>query len=213
MKLNSDEQEEYPYFFMKYPFPNYNILKDFNSEYLHLEQVNFYLYASFKEPVKLSDSVLHFSQNCIILITMLILYVWIISLFINIFIFYRVINSLIQPIIQLQKAIESSSIKDENIFKYNYDDIINELFVTCKELLNGQIENRENGIKNFNILSIPKDNRKKTDDNLYKKNLIINNEIMNDLIHKQQTMMDFSNNIKLNQLNNYNQTKEKRKKN
>ena len=212
MKLNSDEQEEYPYFFMKYPFPNYNILKDFNSEYLHLEQVNFYLYASFKEPVKLSDSVLHFSQNCIILITMLILYVWIISLFINIFIFYRVINSLIQPIIQLQKAIESSSIKDENIFKYNYDDIINELFVTCKELLNGQIENRENGIKNFNILSIPKDNRKKTDDNLYKKNLIINNEIMNDLIHKQQTMMDFSNNIKLNQLNNYNQTKEKRKK-
>ena len=106
------------------------------------------------------------------------------------------------PITKLQEAVESNSIKDESIFIYKYDDIINELFLTCKELLTGQINhnNNDNGINNFNVLET--DNEKKIDKNIYKKNLIINNEIMEELIEKQQRTMDFSNNIKLNDLNN-----------
>jgi hypothetical protein len=72
--------------------------------------------------------------------------------------------------------------------------------LTCKELLNGQINhNNDNGINNFNILG--KDNDKKIDKNIYKKNLIINNEIMEELIGIQQSEMDFSNNVKLNEPN------------
>ena len=101
---------------------------------------------------------------------------------------------------KLQEAVESNSIKDDNIFNYKYDDIINELFLTCKELLSGQIDNNnENGLKNFNILG--KDKESKIDKNIYKKNLIINNEIMEELISKQQSMMDFSNNVKVNEPN------------
>ena len=53
--------------------------------------------------------------------------------------------------------------------------------MTCKELLTGQIDNSENGLKNFNILGKEKDS--KIDKNIYKKNLIINNEIMQELIN------------------------------
>ena len=73
--------------------------------------------------------------------------------------------------------------------------------MTCKELLTGQIDNnKENELKNFNILQKNKD--KKIDKNIYKKNLIINNEIMEELINKQQSMLDFSNNIEENEPNN-----------
>ena len=66
--------------------------------------------------------------------------------------------------------------------------------------MTGQIDNNnENGLKNFNILR--KDKDKKIDKNIYKKNLIINNEIMEELINKQQSMLDFSNNLKVNEPN------------
>ena len=96
---------------------------------------------------------------------------------------------------------ECNYIKDDNIFIYKYDDIINELFITCKELLSGQINSNDNsGINNFNV--IEKNKEKKIDQNLYKKNLIINNEIIEELIEKQQSTMDFSKNVKLNEINN-----------
>ena len=198
--LVSDE-DKYPYYFMKYTYPNYNVLKDFQSEYFLINQVNYYLFASFKEPIDYSEHVYQISQNCFLLIILLILYTWIICLVINLVIYSKVINKWTDPIIKLQKAVESSSIKDENIFKYQYDDIINELFDTCKELLSGQIDNNEQGLKNFNILSIPKDKQKVIDKNIYEKNLIINNDVMNHLLNQHQNTMDYSKNIELNQYN------------
>ena len=210
IKLSFDKND-FPFFFMKYPYPNYNVLKDFRSDYLLLDQVNFYIYASFKVPIKYCNHIFQISQNCFFFIILTIVYIWFICLYINLFIFSRVINDLINPILKLQDAIESNTIKDENIFIYKNDDTINELFGTCKELLSGQINNKENGLMNFNILN--KDKQKKIDENKYKKNLIINNEIMNKLICEQQNMMDFSNNIKVNDINdindNYNENTEK----
>ena len=187
---------------MKYSYPNYNVLKDFQSEYLIINQVDFYLFISMKEPTKYFKYCYQILQNCFFLIIICILYIWFICLFINLLIYSKIINDLTEPILNLQEAIESSKISNENIFKYKNDDIINELFCTCKELLNGQIDNNEKGLKDFNILSIPKDKQKAIDENIYKKNLIINNDIMNDLINQQQTMMDFSKNIQLNEPNN-----------
>ena len=196
--LNNDE-DTIPFYFMKYPYPNYNILKEFRAEFLILDQINFYLFIPFKDPIKFSNYSLQMSQNIFFMIVIIIFFIWLICLFINLIIFYGVISKWRNPIIKLKEAVESSSLKDESIFKYHHDDIINELFGTCKELLIGINNNKENGINNFNILSIPKDKEKIIDTNIYKKNLIINKNIMNKLINEQRNMMDFSNNIKLNE--------------
>ena len=179
----------YPLYFIKYSYPSYTILKDFRPENLIINQVDFYFFISLKEPIKFKEHCFQILQNCFNLIIIFILYIWFFCLFINLLIYSKIINDITDPIIKLQEAVESSSINDENIFKYKNDDIINELFNTTKELLNGQIDNKEQGLKDFNILSIPKDI---IDENIYKKNLIINNDIMNNLINMQQNMMDFS---------------------
>ena len=194
------DHSEFPFYFIKYSYPNYNTLREFQSEYILSNQINFYAFASFKKAQKYVDHIYQVNLNIFFFIILIIVYSWLICLFINIAIFYKVIEEWIAPINKLQEAVESSSIKDESIFEYKYDDIINELFLTCKELLNGQINhNNDNGINNFNILG--KDNDKKIDKNIYKKNLIINNEIMEELIGIQQSEMDFSNNVKLNEPN------------
>ena len=186
----------FPYYFMKFSYPNYNTLKDFQSDYVLLDQMDYYLFTSFSIPIKCSNYINQIYQNCFFIIILIILFMWYILLFINLLIFNQIIKDLIEPLLLLQYSVETSSLKDESIFNYEHDNIINELFGTCKELLNGQIDN-ENGLNNFNILSIPKDKDKNIDTNIYKKNFIINNEIMNELIDEQQNMMDYSKNIKL----------------
>ena len=186
------------FYFIKYSFPNYNSLIQFQTEYFFFNQVNYFGFTSFRLVQKYVEHLEQITMNIFFLIIMVIIYIWIFCLFTNLIIFAKVIDKWTEPITKLQEAVETSNIKDENIFKYEYDDIINELFLTCKELLTGQIDNtNENGIKNFNILGKEKDN--KIDTNIYKKNLIINNEIMEELILKQQSMLDFSNNIKINE--------------
>ena len=188
------------YYFAKYAYPNYDSLIDFKTDYLLLDQINYYLFASFKEPIEITDEIFNNNRNLFYLIIIITLYIWILSLFINLIIFSKEIIRLTNPIKILQEAIESSSIKDENIFNYEYDEFINDLFLTSKELLTGQIDNKNNeqGLGEFNILSLP-DDIKNVDKNLYQRNLIINNDIMNQLIMEQQIMLDFSKNIKINE--------------
>ena len=193
-----------PYYFIKYTYPNYNSLKDFKSDYFLLDQINYYFFASFQVPIKFTNLYYQISTNCFYLIILIILYCLGFSFIVNIIIFYKIISQLTEPIKKLKEAIKSGSIKDENIFKYEYDDFINELFVTCKELLTGQIENNnhENEKYNFNFLSKSKEKKKDIYENRYLQNLIINHDIMNNLMNQKQTMMDFSKNIELNDFNN-----------
>ena len=195
------------YYYLKYSYPNYNSLIDFNSDYFLLDQNSYYLFASFKEPVKFADFCYQISLKCFFIIIMFIIYVWAICFLINILIFKKVIIQITEPIKKLQEAIESSSTADESIFNYEYDELINELFLTCKELLSGEINksNSEISIGNFNILSINKENKKIVDQNSYNRNLIINNDIIDKLIKDQNNMMDFSKNIELNNFNVHNE--------
>ena len=117
---------------MKYTYPNYNALKDFRSDYFLLDQINYYLFSNFKEPYKYSYSFFQNSLNCFHLIILLIEYSLIFCLFINILNYYKIISQITDPFKKLKKAIESNSTKNENIFNYKYDDIINEFFITCK---------------------------------------------------------------------------------
>jgi hypothetical protein len=166
-----------------------------------LDQVNFYLLASFKEPIEYSKLVLQIDKNCFLLALILIIYFWLICLFTNILIYFNVAYQIIEPINNLLKAIKTSSIKDDKVFKYEYDDVINELFITSKELLIGQsnLQNDEKGLNKFITLSNHKDKQKIIDNNIYLQNLIIDNDLVNQLIQAQQNMMDFSNNIKINE--------------
>ena len=189
-----------PLYFMKYSFPNFNLLKNFKSDHLIMDPLNFYLFSSFKEPEEFADYIWAQHKNLFYLIIILIVYIWIICFLINMLIFYKVIKQITEPIYKLQEAIEANNVKDENVFKYEYDDIINELFITCKELITRQIDTRNNTkySKQFNILNSGNDKNDVIDKNKYEKNLIINNDIMNELINEQQNMNDLSENIDTN---------------
>ena len=189
-----------PLYFMKYSFPNFNLLKNFKSDHLIMDPLNFYLFSSFKEPEEFADYIWAQHKNLFYLIIILIVYIWIICFLINMLIFYKVIKQITEPIYKLQEAIEANNVKDENVFKYEYDDIINELFITCKELITRQIDTRNNTkySKQFNILKSGNDKNNVIDKSKYEKNLIINNDIMNELINEQQNMNDLSENIDTN---------------
>ena len=203
-----------PYYFMKYTYPNYNSLKDFKTEFILLDQINYYLFVNFRDPIKYCFLLSQISLNCFHLIVLSITYIWFFCLFINLLNYYKTIYQLTKPIKNLQEAIELSSIKDENVFKYKYDDFINELFLTCKELLIGQNNknNHEIGLDKFNILSNHNNKQNYINENIYSKNLIINFDKMNQLINQKKSLMDFSNNIKLNEFNNNKNKKNKKKK-
>ena len=190
-----------PYFFMKYSIPHLNTLMEFQTEYLLLDWVNFYLFASFRDPLEYSEYIWKLHRDLFYLIVILILYIWGICFFVNMIIYCKVSKQLTEPIYKLQEAIETSNLKDENIFKYEYDDMINELFITCKELLTCQIDTSNNNKYSgqFSVLSISKDKDKNIDKSKYEKNLIINNDIMNQLINEQQNMMDFNDEIDINE--------------
>jgi hypothetical protein len=123
---------------------------------------------------------------------------------VSLIIYNKVIIQLISPIKNLQQTLLSNSIKENNIFEYEYDEFINDLFLTCKELLTRQIDksSREKIIDNLKPDLISKEKIKDSEENKYAKNLRINNEIMNKLINQQKSLMDFSKYIETNE-NNY----------
>jgi len=192
---------KYPLYFVKYAYPNFNVLKEFRSDYLLLDQIDFYFFVPFNQPIEYTNILFVNFRYVFFLIVTIVIYIWIICFFVNYIIYKKVIKQLIEPIKNLKGAIETSSVKDQNIFQYEFDDFINDLFLTCKELLTNQVDknNKGFGYGQFNSLSISKDKQKDIDENIYKKNLLINNEIMNQLISEHLNMNDFSKNIKVNE--------------
>ena len=142
----------------------------------------------------------------------LIIYIWIICFIINMIIYCKVAKQITEPIYKLQEAIENNNIKDESVFVYEYDDIINELFITCKELLTGNIDTSNNMkySRQFNILNNQKDKDKIIDKNKYENNLKINNDIVNQLINEKQNMMNFGDEIDINDDDYINNEKDER---
>ena len=190
------------YYYMKYSYPNFNTLIEFKPEFFYMSQINFYAFCSLKELLKYSSLLLQISSNCFNLFILIIVYIWFFCLLTNSIIFIKVNKQLIKPIKKLQEALLSDSIKDAKIFEYEYDDIINELFLTCKEFLCGKIDkdNKEKGLDNLSNLSIVKE-KSNTEENKYTKNLKINNDLMNKLINEQNILMDFSKYIEINENN------------
>ena len=167
-------------------------------------KLTFINFSSFREPIKYSKLFYQVSSNSFYLIILIIVYIWAICLLISLFIYNKVIIQLISPIKNLQQILLSNSIKEKNTFEYEYDEFINDLFLTCKELLTKQIDksSKEKVIDNMNHGLISKEKIKDSEENKYTKNLRINNDIMNKLIDQQKSLMDFSKYIEINE-NNY----------
>ena len=195
--LNLDNSN---YYFMKYSYPSYTTLSEFKQEYFYKDQINFYAFSSLQELLKYSSLLLQISSNCFYLFILIIVYIWCFCLLINIIIFNKVIKQLIEPIKDLQKTIKSNSIKDTKIFEYEYDDIINDLFLTCKEFLSGQID-KNNNEKELDIINSKSKEKSEIEENKYIKNLRINNYLMNKLINEQDILMDCSKYIEINENN------------
>ena len=121
-KLNP-EYPEFLFYFMKYTYPNFNTLREFQSEYFLSNQVNFYAFVPFNKVQKYVEHVYQVNLNIFFFTVLIIIYCWIFCLAINLVIFSRVIDDWTMPITKLQEAVESNSIKDESIFIYKYDDI------------------------------------------------------------------------------------------
>ena len=190
------------YYFMKYSYPNFNTLIEFKPEFFYKNQINFYAFSSLKELQKYSNLLLQIFSNCFYLFILIIFYIWFFCLLTNIIIFNKVNKQIIEPIKKLQKALLSNLIKDAKIFEYEYDEIINELFLTCKKILSRKIDkgNKEKELDNLSNLSISKE-KSDSEENKYTKNLRINNYLMNKLINEQKNLMDFSKYIETNENN------------
>ena len=62
-----------PYYFMKYTYPNYNSLVQFKSDYIFQNQINYYLFFSFIEPIKYTNLFYQILLNCFYLIILIII--------------------------------------------------------------------------------------------------------------------------------------------
>ena len=63
------------YYFMKYSYPNLNSLIEFKPEYFYKNQINYYAFYSFKEPLKYTNLLLQISSNCFYLFILIITYI------------------------------------------------------------------------------------------------------------------------------------------
>jgi hypothetical protein len=86
------------YYFMKYSYPNFNSFFVFKPDYFYKDQINFYFFSSFREPIKYSKLFYQVSSNSFYLIILIIVYIWAICLLISLFIYNKVIIQLISPI-------------------------------------------------------------------------------------------------------------------
>ena len=113
----------------------------------------------------------------------------------------RIIKEITEPIIRLTNIVNLNNINDinqnEDIFKYSLDEEINDFFLLCKKLINGEI--KDNNINNKN----------KVDENNNNNNMIINNKMILELIENQKSLNKDDEKIYL--INNIHSNKSKNK--
>ena len=129
------------------------------------------------------NNVWNILNNTLLLVLICLLFIWIFLFIILQILTYRLSLQITEPIIKLKESIENKILNDENIFKYKDDDIINDFFSTCKELLKGELKIKKKNLKEIeNNFEIGNDGVN---------NIIINNKmiqaaISNDNINKNK---------------------------
>ena len=180
-QLNDDKDSNILCFI--YSYPNYLCLKEISPNYFSFDQLDFFVFSFTKEVSEMINSSESFLNNIKYLMILCLLYIWLIILNILIFISIRTIREVTDPIIRLTDLINLNSINDvslnEDIFEYKSDEEINEFFLLCKKLINGEIKDNNINTKNKVNLDI------KSNAN---NNMIINNKMILELIESQKSL-------------------------
>ena len=174
---------------VKYTYPDYSSIIDFNPTFMTLSQLNLYSFMSFYEPAQCIDVMNNFYDICQYLMVLLLIYLWIL-----IYIYLRIrLNKLyeevIKPINDLNDKISQLDIREENQLKYESDDSINELFKLCNELLLGKYKKKLMHQSEIEIEKMDKDNNNNLN------NLKIDRKIIEEMIQNKDQYTNIQNDI------------------
>ena len=171
------------YYCTKYTFPDFPSILNFKPTFFTLDQLDLYCFKSFYESQYYYDNMKSFFNNNEYLIILCLLYIW---LLVSVYIIYKsrkLFAEIVDPINQLNEAINKMEIKNENMLEYEADDSINDLFKLSNELLLGKYRQKmthdsdidksnndqNDGNKNFNLGNL-KINRKLIEEMVENKN-------------------------------------------
>ena len=174
---------------MKYTFPDYSSIFDFNPSFMTLEQLNLYSFSSFHESTQFIINMKNFYTNCQYLMVLLIFYLWIL-----IYIYLRIklkkiYREVIKPINDLNNMISQLDVKEENQLKYEADESINELFKLCNELLLGKYKKKLLHESELEIEKMDKDKNNNFN------NLKIDRKIIEEMIENKNKYNNVENDI------------------
>ena len=179
------------YMAIRYQFPDFFLLERKRPMYIYPTYLNIYSFMNFYFPFSYVQQKTDYLQLNFLGMTLSNFYLWLIIFIIIYLICIKLSNDITKPLIKLKNAIDTMSFNDETIFNYKDDDIINEVFVMCKELVN--IDKFKENMKGKNFLNEKKlfeSNENKNNENGLdneeknsivrlggNKNLIINNQL------------------------------------
>ena len=148
----------------KFSYPNYACLKEFFPTFFTFKQLDFYSF-TFGNPIaKMMELSYQFILNIRLFMVLCLVLSWFFLFFIFIFITSRVIKQITEPIIRLTEIIDLNKINEKtinkNIFEYKSDDNINEFFLLCKKLIDGEI--KDNNFKNKENIEINSNKNQKS---------------------------------------------------
>ena len=174
---------------MKYTFPDYSSIFDFNPSFMTLEQLNLYCFSSFHESTQFIINMKNFYTNCQYLMILLIFYLWILIYIYLTIKLKKIYREVIKPINDLNDMISQLDVKEENQLKYEADESINELFKLCNELLLGKYKKK---LLHESELEIEKMNK---DKNNNFNNLKIDRKIIEEMIENKNKYNNVENDI------------------
>ena len=147
------------------------------------------------------NNVWNILNNTLLLVLMCLLFIWIFLFIILQILTYRLSLQITEPIIKLKESIENKILNDENIFKYKDDDIINDFFSTCKELLKGELKIKKKNLKEIeNNFEIGNDGVN---------NIIINNKMIQAAISNDNMNKNKKEDIKISENKSLSEKKKK----
>ena len=118
----------------KYTYPDYFTMKLKKPQYFISSYLNVYTFMNFYCSSLYLNTQHNFYQINYLTIILSNWYFWIFIIILFIIITLNMSKEITEPLIKLKEAIEQRSFKDEKIFEYKNDDIINQLFKMCKDL-------------------------------------------------------------------------------
>ena len=177
------------YMVTRYTYPDYFLMERKKPNYLIPFFLKVYCFFNFYVPFAFVKQKTEYLLLNIYFITLGSWHLWLILFSMLILIGLKLSRDITNPLIKLKKAIEQMSFNDDKIFEYKYDDIINDLFIMCKELVNRDELKKTKKVNIFNEYKFSKDNENKKTDILDKnsrinerrnRNLILNNQLFED---------------------------------